>query len=147
MLKIDDKNAQLLKLLETNSKLSIKDLSKLTKMPATTVHTRIKRLESSGIIRGYTAILDNERLGKTIGAYILISVQPSEKKVSQQEIGKKIATREEVESVSIITGNQDIIVKARVESISKLNQFITHYIRNIDGVGKTETMIILEDID
>ncbi|MBN1501964.1 Lrp/AsnC family transcriptional regulator [Candidatus Woesearchaeota archaeon] len=146
-MKLDALDMQVLEILEKDSKLSIKQISKMVKKPITTIHNRIKKLELQGIITQYTIKLNYEKLGRAISAYILITVKYLEdNRVSQSEIGNKVKNRKEVESVSVITGEKDIIIKVRVASISQLNKLITNYLRNIEGIDKTETMIVLEEI-
>ena len=72
MKNMDDKDYAVLNVLRKNAKLSTKQIAKKTGIPITTVHNRIKKLESSGIIKGYTTILDNKLIGNVI-AFILIS--------------------------------------------------------------------------
>ncbi len=145
-MKIDEKDHKILKILEKDSKLTIRQIAKVLNTPITTVHNRIKKLEEKNIIQDYTIRINHDKLGKSVVAFIFITVNnPPGKKISQQAICKKILPKDEVENISIITGNQDIIVKVRVSSIANLNKFITGYLRNIEGIDKTETMIALEE--
>jgi len=147
-MKIDETDLRILEVLEKDSKLSIREISKLLKKPLTTVHNRIKRLEDERIIRGYTLKLDYGLLGKTVAAFIFMTVEShGGKKISQREICEKIISHREVLNASIVAGNKDIIVKVRVDSIAKLNEFIMDFLRNIEGVDKTETMIVLEEVE
>ena len=68
------KDEIILSLLKENSKFSSREMSDKTGIPITTIHNRIKRLEEEGIIRQYTAVLDSKKLGKTIQAFIQITV-------------------------------------------------------------------------
>ena len=144
---IDEKILQALK---ENSTLSKRKIAKRMGVPLTTVFHRIKRMEKEGIIRKYTVITDPEKLGYGICAYILVSVKqnPAEgKRVSQQEIASYITKMfANVESVAIITGEFDLIIKARFKSIKQLNEFLTTKLRNIEGIDKTITSIVLEEI-
>jgi DNA-binding Lrp family transcriptional regulator len=144
---LDEKDIKILEFLEENSKHNMKQLSKLLKIPPTTVYHRIKQLEQEGIIKGYTIKVDNIKLGKAISAFILITVAYHGKKFSQREIAEKIKQRKEVESINIITGEKDIIIKIRTPTITQLNHFITDHLRNIEGIDKTDTMIVLEEIE
>lgn len=147
LMKLDETDLALLEQLQKDSNLSIKQISKILKKPITTVHHRIKKLEREGIIKQYTLKLDHDKLGKSVLSYILITVNYlHDRKISQRGICDKISRNKEVEEISIITGEKDIILKVRVSSISQLNNFITHYLRNIEGIDKTQTMVVLEEI-
>ena len=142
---LDEKDIKVLELLKENSKSRTSYMSKRLKIPITTVHNRIKKLEKGGVIKNYTIIPDYKKIGKEILAYILINViyvLPGEEKVSQEKIAGEIKNLG-AEEVSIITGETDIIAKIRVKNIEELNDFITKKVRNIKGVGKTQTLIVL----
>lgn len=144
---LDEKDGKLLEILAKNCKMSTFEISKKTGMPVTTVHNRIKRLEAAGVITGYSAITDKKKLGKTVLAYMLVTVTyhvAPGKTISQVELTKKLASLEEVEEASIVTGETDIILKVRVADIDALNNFIIERLRKIEGIRRTRTLIALQ---
>jgi DNA-binding Lrp family transcriptional regulator len=146
---IDEKDLEILKYLKDNSKFSTSLISKKTKYPITTIHNRIKKLEEEKIIKKFTIDIDYSKLGKPLEAYIMVTVfniTPDGKRIEQTKVGENIKKNPAVEKVQIITGGSDILVQARVESMEKLNDFITKFIRKIDGVDKTTTIMVLKDI-
>ncbi|MCK5282516.1 MAG: Lrp/AsnC family transcriptional regulator [Nanoarchaeota archaeon] len=145
---IDKKDIKILNCLKENAKLSTQQISKKILIPITTVHHRIKKLEKEGIIKSYTALLDNKKLGKELAAYILITVDYKllkAMKISQHELAKKIRMHELVEETAMVTGGTDIIIKIMVKDIDEMDEFVTKYLRNIEGVEKTQTMVILHE--
>ncbi|MBS3128530.1 Lrp/AsnC family transcriptional regulator [Candidatus Woesearchaeota archaeon] len=144
---IDEKDKQILALLEEDSKLTSQKISRKTGLPITTVHNRIKKLEKEKIIKKYSLIIDKKKLGKIISACIQVTVTYGhpQKKFSQEEIARKIKALSGAEEVMIVTGGTDILLKINVESIEALNDFIIKKLRNIDGVDKTNTMVILNE--
>ena len=148
VVEIDNKSQQILRILSENCKISSKELSKKTKIPLTTIYHRIKRLKESGIIKKYSIEIDQKKLGMNIVAYIMASVYyDPEGKTSQKEIAKKINKLHFVESVDIITGEMDLIIKVRAKNIQQLNKLITEELRNIKGIDKTITLTVLEEVD
>lgn len=146
---IDEKDLVILDSLKENSKLTTQQISKKTRIAVTTVHNRIKKLEKLGIIEGYGLKLDHKKLGYGITAYILISVSynlPSGRKVEQFDICNKIKVLDGVESVNIVAGVSDIVVKVRTKDVDELNGFVTKHLRKIEGVDKTQTMVVLNEI-
>jgi len=146
---MDEKDRKILSLLMRDSKQRVRSIAKKLNMPVTTVHNRIKRMEEEGVIRGYVAIPDYKKIGKGIMAFILVSVQYNllGKKVLQEDVAANISELEGVEDVHIITGDSDILVEARVRDIDELNNLVIKRLRNIDGVDKTKTMIVLSSIN
>ena len=146
---MDKKDEQIIEILKENSKLSTQQISKKTSIPITTVHNRIKKLEKEGVIKRYTLELDNKKLGKDIAAYINIVVDYrllKEKNLSQHELARKLKQHEFVEEAAMITGGTDLIIKVRVKNLDQLDNFVTKYLRNIEGIEKTQTMVILNEI-
>ena len=147
--KMDKKDKTILELLNENSKLTTNQISKKTTIPITTIHNRIKKLEKEGIITGYTLKLDYKKIGKPITAYMLLTVTytlPDGKKLRQEDIAKTIKKLEEVEEVNIMTGITDILIKVRIKDIDQLNTFVIDKLRNIEGIDKTQTMLVLSEI-
>jgi len=143
---LDEKDKKILILLKENSSLTVNQISKKTKVPITTVHNRIKKLKETGIIKNYTINLDYEKIGKPIKSYVLITVN-QDKTHPQEKIAKKIKEIEDILSVDIITGKNDLISIVKTNSIKNLNEIITQKIRNIEGVDKTQTIIVLNEIN
>ena len=145
---LDKKDTAILTVLKENSKLSTQQIAKRTRIPITTVYNRTKKLEKEGVIKGYTVILDNKKIGKSIAAFILISVdykRLKELKRSQYELAQRLLKHPAVESSAMITGASDIIIKIRCSSVDELNEFVTIFLRNVEGVEKTQTAIVLNE--
>lgn len=143
---LDKKDLKILEVLKRNAKLSTQQIAKKTLIPTTTVHNRIKKLEELGIIKGYTVVLDDKKLGKKLSAYILMTVDYKllkEKGISQHELAKLLKNHEFVDEVDMITGRSDIIIRIKANDVEELDDFVTKYLRNLDGIERTETMMIL----
>jgi DNA-binding Lrp family transcriptional regulator len=110
------------------------------------VHNRIKRLEKLGIIRKYSAEIDWKKAGKPVTAFVLVSFEyilPTGGKVQQEDAAKEIRGLAGVEEVSILAGGADMLVKVRAKDLDDLNDFVVRKLRNIAGVDKSQTMIVL----
>ena len=146
---MDEKDVKILDVLKKNARLSVKSIARLTGIPVTTVHNRIKKMEKEGLIKGYTLSLDYTKLGKPIMAYILITVDYKllkNMKKTQHQLAEELKKNDFVEEVDMVTGRNDIIVKVRVSDIQELSNFVTRDLRNINGIDKTETVIVLREV-
>jgi|TARA_Y100000310_G_scaffold91835_2_gene89371 DNA-binding Lrp family transcriptional regulator len=146
---MDEKDERILDVLKENSKLSTQQISKKTFIPITTVHHRIKKLEKDGVIKKYTVVLDNKKIDKAISAYVLINVDYKllkQIKKTQYELAKKLKLNPAIEEVSVITGETDTIIKVWVKDIDELNKLIEGYLRNLDGVDRTRTLVVLSEV-
>jgi len=144
-MKIDEKDKQLLSLLQKNCKISLRELSQITEMRETTIFARIKRLENSGIIKEYRAILDPKAIGKNVLSFILIKYDPSAG-IKQREVAEKIANLPEIQEVHIIAGDWDMIAKVREKDVEGLGKAVLDKIREIKGVKETVSLIVFESI-
>ncbi|MCC5447130.1 Lrp/AsnC family transcriptional regulator [Candidatus Nanobsidianus stetteri] len=144
-MKIDEKDKQLLSLLQKNCKLSLRELSQITEMRETTIFARIKRLENAGIIKEYRAILDPKAIGKNVLAFVLIKYDPSAG-IKQREVAEKIANLPEIQEVHIIAGDWDMIAKVREKDVEGLGKAVLDKIREIKGVKETVSLIVFESI-
>ncbi|MEM0231062.1 MAG: Lrp/AsnC family transcriptional regulator [Candidatus Woesearchaeota archaeon] len=145
-MQIDEKDFKILAVLEREARAGLREIARKTRMPITTVHHRIKNLEEAGIIKGYSAVLDYEKLGFGVLAYVLVNIGSARESghlIDQEKIAEKIRALENVSEVSIITGEKDMIIKVRTKNISQLNNFILKKLRSIEGVEKVVTMIAL----
>jgi len=143
----DEKDFQILRLLQTNCKATTKEIARKVKSPITTVFAKIKRMEQHGIIKHYKAVLDAEKLGKGTTAFILASFSyrkkdESEKIISQREIAKEIARFPEAQEVHIITGDWDILIKVKAKSVDEIGKFVIDKLRRVNGIEKTLTCMV-----
>jgi len=145
---VDQKDEKILEILKENAKLSTKQISKRVNLPITTVHNRIKKLEKEGIVKGYSVILDNKKLGKNLSAYVLISADLKllkEKNRTQHDLAKDLRKLPCTEKVDIVTGKSDLVVYINVKDIEELDKFLLGKIHNIEGVNNTQTLIIIHE--
>lgn len=144
---IDKKDTMILRELKRDGRLSAQEISKKTGIATTTVFNRIKRMEKTGVIKGYTVLADEGRIGRNVAAYVLLTVNYNlggGRRLSQHELSMKLRRHEFVDEVSIVTGTNDIIIKIRTPDMLQLNEFVTTFLRNIEGIERTQTSVILE---
>jgi Lrp/AsnC family leucine-responsive transcriptional regulator len=149
-LKLDEKDVAILALIQENSKLTAKQIAKKINAPITTVFAKIKRMEELGIIREYRAVLAPEKLDSGTAAFILASVSYRAKAddvpVSQRAVAEEIAKFPEVQEVHIITGDWDLLIKLRAESVEAIGKFVVDKLRLIKGLEKTLTCMVFETV-
>ncbi len=143
-------DSKIIALLEENAALTNWEIGEKLKLPTTTVHNRIKKLEERGIIKKYKAVLDKSKMGKPITAVVHVNLDFSgysgKDKMSQEDVCKKIKKVAGIEGVMIITGDYDIIAKASVGTKEELSGLVSE-IRSMDGVTKTVTSLVLQEFD
>ncbi|MBT6023416.1 Lrp/AsnC family transcriptional regulator, partial [Candidatus Woesearchaeota archaeon] len=111
-MKLDDKDMDILSLLKKNAKKTTQQISRELNIPITTIHNRIKKLESEGIISKYTVVFNHKKLGKNISARLMIRVT---KLADQFKICNDLLNIDCVDKVYQITGDYDIVASVRVK--------------------------------
>ena len=147
ILKLDAKQKEILRLLQTNGRLSAKDIAGEVGSPITTVYARIKKMEELGVIKGYKAILDSRKLNRAATAFIFASfTHPASKEglVSQRKVAKEVANFPEVQEVHTITGDWDMLIKIKGKDVDALSNFVMNNLRTMHGIEKTLTCIVFE---
>lgn len=150
MEQLDEKDIEVLRLLESNCKMTAKDIAEKIGSPITTVYAKIKRMEELGIIKHYKAILDPKKLDKGTTAFLLISFayRPGgrEKPLSQRDIARQISAFPGVQEVHIITGDWDILVKVKADHVDTLGKFVMDRLRMVEGIERTLSCIVYETV-
>ena len=135
---------KLLSLLKTNARLSNKELATLLGRAEDEIAHDISELERTGVIKGYTTIMDDDIVNKdSVSAYIELSVTPKAQ-VGYDEIAGYISQYEEVESVSLMSGGYDLAVTVRCKNIRDVSNFVAQRLATIDGVVSTSTHFFLQ---
>jgi len=140
-MRLDEKDKEILKLIQKNAKLRAKEIARKINSPITTVFAKIKRMEEEGIIKSYNALLDAKLLGFETLAFIFVSFSKSEG-ITQEETAKEIAKFPEVQEVHIISGEWDILVKVRGRNTEEIGKFVVEKLRSIKGIEKTLTSVV-----
>ena len=144
---LDDVQRKILRLLQSDGRLSSKEVAREIDSPVTTAYARIKRLEELGIIKGYKAFLDPGKLDVSTTAFIFASfAYPASKEglVSQRKITKEVARYSEVQEVHTVTGEWDMLIKVRGKDVDAVSNFVMNNLRAMSGIEKTLTCIVFE---
>jgi DNA-binding Lrp family transcriptional regulator len=137
------KDREILKILQSNARLSVRNIAQQLNIPPTTIHSRIKKMEREGIIKGYTVILDEKKLGILAKAFIFVSLSSKYKKANLNLIASKITKYPQVQEVCVISGDWDLIIKLKSNNTDEIGNFALN-LRKINGVEKTFTSIVFE---
>ncbi len=135
---MEDLDQRILALLATDGRMSFTDLGKATGLSTSAVHQRVKRLESRGVIRSYAAVLDHERVGLPLTAFISIRpIDPSQPDDSPD----RLRDIREIESCWSVAGDESYILKVRVATPADLEDLLSR-VRSAANVS-TRTTIVL----
>ncbi len=140
-MEVDDLNRRILGELLKNSKRSYRQLADDLGIAPGTVLKRIKDMESSGIIKGYSVVIDHNKLGSQIIA--LIEIISSGGKL--EEMGKKLARIENIYGVYETTGSPDAIIIGKFKDTDELGKF-ARFLLGLPSVSRTNTHVVLNTV-
>lgn len=134
---------QLLELLNENARLTSKQLAAMLGRTESEVDDEIAAYEKAGVIRGYKALVNWEKIDKNkASALIELRVSPKRER-GFDEIAGKIMQFEEVESVYLMSGGYDLAVKVHGRSMQDIAVFVMRRLSTLDSVLSTATHFIL----
>jgi len=136
---LDGDDLLILSKLQRDSKIGYKKLSKITGIPSSTIHDRVKRLTEKEVIKGYLTLLNEESLGFTHAA--IIGVETGAR--LYKEVAAALSRLDEVVEVYGTTAQYDLMIKIRTYSRSHLSETLNK-VRNIQGVNDINIASILE---
>lgn len=135
---------RLLYLLETNPRLTNAELAVMLGVSEEEVKEQIRLYEESGVIKGYRAIIDKDKVNaKSCTALIEIKVQP---KFGHgfDEVAQRIANLEEVESIYLMSGGYDLCCIVQNKSFEEVAMFVVKRLSPLEDVVSTTTNFILK---
>lgn len=135
---------KILKILSEDSNLTYKELAAMLGEPEDYVEKQIKQYEKDGIIKGYQAVIDYDKVKDAEAtAYIELTVTP-EKDTGFDKIAKEIMGFEEVESVYLMAGSYDLLVSVKGENVTEIAMFVARKLSTISSVVATNTRFKLK---
>ena len=138
-----NKKEQLVNILRQDARLANKQIAAMMSISEQEVAELISELEESGLIIGYTAIINEEEFDRnSVTAYIEVRVSP-EVNCGYDDVAAVIAQYPEVSSVYLMSGGYDLAVTIKGTNLRDVAMFVTDRLAPLDGVLSTTTHFIL----
>lgn len=132
-------------MLQGNARAKNIDMARELGVAQSTVLERVRRLEEQGLIRGYRAIIDPEKLGLTIQAFVSVTMQRHEAETIR-EFEEGVRKLHGVRACYHLTGRFDYLLHVAVKDLEDLGKLVKTEIAALDGYGKSETFVIFSEI-
>jgi Lrp/AsnC family leucine-responsive transcriptional regulator len=140
---LDQTDRAILKILRADATTSKAEIGRRVKLAASAVFERIKRLEETGVIRGYGVRVDSEAIGLPVLAFVHVS---ESKPVKGKPTGPQLAALPGVEEVHKVAGDDCYLVKVRLPGTRDLAVFLDQHVARIRSVSGIRTTIVLQTI-
>jgi DNA-binding Lrp family transcriptional regulator len=139
-MKLDEKDEKIIRILKGNSRVPIREISKKTKIRPSTVHQRISKLISSGVIEKFTIKLNNKSVNENFIVFILV------KGGTTEYIDNKILNNSHVKEVFGVTGEYDLMIKLKFENVENFHEFVLNFRKQKSEIHSTMTMIVTANL-
>lgn len=145
MNQLDNTDRKLLSMLQSNSRMTVKELSAAVNLSQTPVYERVRRLESDGYIRQYVALLDARKLDLGLTAFVMVKLIRQDN-VTTDRFTRTVGRIENVVDCYGIAGTFDFLLKVLVRDMESYKRFVVDVLGNIDCVGSMETVFVLNEV-
>lgn len=142
---LDELDATILRLLQTNAHYTNKEIAARLGMTITPVYERIKRLENQGYIKQYITLLDKEKIGKTLTSFCSVSLRHHTKE-NVEQFEQEIQQFHEVQECYHIAGASDFLLKVTVKNMAEYHDFVRNKLSTIENIGNLNSSFVLSEI-
>ena len=141
----DEKDLSILRILQKDAKLSIRDIAVRINLSPTPTHERIKRLEKMGIIKGYTTVVDRKKINKGMMVICMVALNVHNKKTAGVFI-EQVGKLKEVVEFYNISGEFDFMLKILAADMDDFHEFFINKLSEIEGIGQTKSIFVMNSI-
>ncbi|MEO6870517.1 MAG: Lrp/AsnC family transcriptional regulator [Ginsengibacter sp.] len=138
----DKKDLAILKLLEQNARITIKEISSKIHLSTTPVHERIKRMEEEGVIKQYATLIDGAKVNKALTVICYVSIRQHGKNAGVKFI-KAIQGMNDVIECFSISGEFDFMLKVVCADMNTYYDFHVNKLSEIENVGQVQSVFVM----
>jgi DNA-binding Lrp family transcriptional regulator len=141
----DQTDALILKLLQHDARLTNKEIADKTGKTVSPIYERIKKLEQEGVIEGYKAVLNKDKIGLSLIAYTNVQLK-EHSKVMLDAFEKSIVQIDEVMECMHLTGSFDYLLKIAVKDMHAYHSFLTEKLADLPNIGTVQSGFVMNEV-
>ena len=141
-IELDAADRRILRALQRDGRLPIVALAEQVGLSATPCQRRVRRLEETGLIQGYSARLDAARLGLPLQAFVQVALESHSEEVAER-FHKALAARPEVLAAYTMSGDMDYLLHVLAPDMEAFGDFATRALLRMPGVKETRSSFVL----
>lgn len=141
----DQTDKKILEILQHEGRISNLDLARRINLSPPATLTRVRRLEASGIIADYVALLARERLGYDMMCFVSVTLQMHQLE-QVERFRQAVQAMPQVLECHHVTGDHDYLLKVVVQNRQDLEHFVMQYLTPIQGIARIQTSLVLNEI-
>jgi DNA-binding Lrp family transcriptional regulator len=141
---MQEKDLELLRILEDNSRLSAKEIASMINLTPNDVEARVHALEAEGIICKYTTVINWEKAGNgEVSSIIELKVSP-ERDYGYDRIAERLSRFRQVKTLRLMTGTYDLQLLVTGKNMQEVSRFVSEHVAPMDRIRETATHIIMK---
>ena len=142
---LDDADRRLLRLLQADGRITNQDLARQANLSPAAAHDRVKKLRERGVIVGFHAELDPEKVERALLVFVEVVLDRTTPEVFEAFAEAARRTPEVIEC-HMVAGGFDYLIKARLKDMGDYRAFLGELLVRLPGVRETRTYTVLEEV-
>lgn len=142
---LDKTDLQILRALQENARLTVKEVAARVNLSSTPVFERLKRLENGGYIKKYIAVLDAEKLNRSLIVFCNIKLRRINRDIAA-EFAQMIKGIPEVTECYNISGSYDFLLKIHATDMKHYQEFVLNVLGTIESLGSLESTFVMDEV-
>ena len=142
---LDKTDLQILSILQSNARLTTKELASQVNLSSTPVFERLKRLENGGYIKKYIAVVDAEKLNQGFIVFCSVKLSKLNRDIAA-EFTKIVQDIPEVTECYNISGSYDYLLKIHAPNMKYYQEFILNVLGGIDSLGSLTSTFVMDEV-
>lgn len=141
-LSLDEKDTAILRLLQHNARITVKEISDKIHLSTTPVHERIKRMEEAGVIKQYATLVNHTKVKKNLMVICYVSLRQHNKTAGTKFIKSILEMNEVIECYSI-SGEFDFMLKVVAENMDAYYDFHVNKLSQSENIGHVQSVFVM----
>ena len=142
---MDDTDRRLLRELQRDGRITNQELARRCNLSPTAAFDRVRRLRERGVITGYAALVDPNKLDRSLLIFVEVHLDRTTEETFER-FAAHVRRSPEVLECHMVAGGFDYLIKARVKDMAAYRQFLGETLVTLPGVRETRTYAVLEEV-
>ena len=142
---LDDIDRRILRALQEDGRLTVTELAGRVGLTASPCLRRLRLLERDGVIRGYAALVDQDRVGFPISVFVSVKLE-KQREEALQRFEEAVRRCPEVMECYLMTGSRDYLLRVVAQDLPSYERFLKDTLTRIDGVASIESSFALAQV-
>jgi len=142
---LDEIDLKILKLLQQNSQMTIKEISEKISLSITPIHDRIKKMEREGIIERYVAILNKKKINQNLMVYCNVTLD-KQRQENFADFNETIHRMPEVLECCVVSGSFDYLLKIIAPDVESYHRFYQEKLATLQSISHISSYFVMSEV-